>query len=150
VTLISNSTIKVRTSFRGFHYWSSAPEEVSFLRNKHRHIFYVEVTIPVNHDDRDLEFFLVQQQIDSVISLLFKDTIDVNLQTYDLQSQSCEMIASKIGKILLNRYLQIDQITVSVSEDEENFGIVTIQRVQSDSEISKPSGLIELKREEVR
>ena len=31
--------IRVRTTFEGFHCWPSAPNEVAFLRNVHRHLF---------------------------------------------------------------------------------------------------------------
>ena len=50
-----NTYIKIRTEFEGFHYYPNAgkiDERISFLENKHRHIFKVDVKISVNHLDR--------------------------------------------------------------------------------------------------
>ena len=42
--------VVVKTEFEGFHSWEDAPDEVSFLRNLHRHIFHVTAKWKVNHD----------------------------------------------------------------------------------------------------
>lgn len=60
--------IYINTSFVGFHRWDSAPEEVAFLRDLHRHIFNVKVTVEVSHNDRDVEFFLLKKDVDFCIS----------------------------------------------------------------------------------
>lgn len=69
----------------GFHRWAAAPDDVAFLRNKHRHLFKVRVGIPVTHNDRDREFFMER---DKVMDIL------LNHQWND--AGSCEMIAEKI------------------------------------------------------
>ena len=59
--------ITVRTEFEGFHRYPNAGEidsRIKFLENEHRHIFKVEVTASVTHNDRELEFFLVKWALD--------------------------------------------------------------------------------------
>lgn len=103
--------ITVKTSFRGFHKYTNAPDEVAFLRNKHRHVFGVRVSIEVDHSDRDVEFFILQQEIDQCIS--------ENFLNKELE-ESCEMIAETIAEYLLQREYKILQ--VEVDEDGENAG----------------------------
>jgi len=128
---VATMLIHVRTRFRGFHAWPSAPVEVSFLCLKHRHEFYVDITMPVEHTDREQEFFLVQQQLDSIIEGLYKKYWDDRIGVYDLGPKSCEMIAVEIGGKLLDRYTTISEVTVSVSEDNENGSILRILKGES-------------------
>lgn len=109
--------IKVRTEFEGFHFYPNAGEidpRIKFLENEHRHTFKVEVKVSVDHLDREIEFFLLQWDIN--------DFIKSGSQNH----KSCEMIATDILNYLLsvdkygkNRYYEI-----TVSEDGENDGIV--------------------------
>ena len=101
--------ILVKTNFVAFHRWKDAPDEVGFLRDYHRHIFYVEATFQVSHNDRDLEFFTVKKDIDTFIASNYKN------KKFD---KSCEQIAEEI----LNNYG--DCIRVEVYEDNENGGYV--------------------------
>lgn len=102
--------IFVRTSFEGFHCWPCAPDEVAFLRNRHRHIFHVEVVKDVTHNERDIEFILFKGAVDDL----------VNMQRYASESEnwSCEKWAEFIGDML-------DAKRVTVSEDNENGAIYT-------------------------
>ena len=50
------ATIRVRFSEPGFHCWPQAPERRAYLRNPHRHLFYVTVACIVSHDEREIEF----------------------------------------------------------------------------------------------
>ena len=99
--------IWITTHFEGFHKYPEAPEAVSFLRTKHRHIFYVKVWIEIKHNDRDIEFFIFKKQIEALV------------KNSDLNNSSCEMIAdylnSKIKLAYPNRKTKIE-----VSEDKEN------------------------------
>lgn len=109
------SYIIIKTSFRGFHQYKDAPEQVSFLRNKHRHDFLVEAKIEVKHDNRDLEYFIEQNALDVVINCTINKE-DVG---------SCEMAARAIITELLNNSKYHNRlIEVSVSEDGENRAIV--------------------------
>jgi hypothetical protein len=115
------SCIEVRTSFEGVHYWSDAPEAVSFLRHPHRHIFHVEATLQVGHDDRDVEFFLLKAEIDREIRILYPHWHTMMPTIRRLDSQSCEMVARKIFDYLSTEGYH--PLKVLVREDQENAGI---------------------------
>lgn len=107
-------SIMVKTQFEWCHKWSNAPQAVSYLKNLHRHIFYVNCKIEVIHDDRELEFILVKHFINNVIS---------DIQANCPETFSCEQIASYIRNKLLETYGP-RKISVSVFEDNENGAIV--------------------------
>jgi hypothetical protein len=107
--------IKVRTEFEGFHRYPDAGSidpRIRFLENEHRHMFKVEVKISVTHDDRELEFFLVKWALQEFI------------KAGDQDHKSCEMIATDIlNNHLLPKYGE-RYYEVVVSEDGESDGIV--------------------------
>jgi len=111
----TNTFIKIRTEFEGFHYYPNAGEidpRIKFLEHEHRHMFKVEVKISVTHLDRELEFFLVKWALQEFI------------EAGDQNHKSCEMIATDILQNHLlpsygERYYEI-----VVSEDGESDGIV--------------------------
>lgn len=103
----SNSFIFITTSFEGFHSYPEAPEEVSFLKDRHRHMFHVKIWIEVFHDNRDIEF------------ILFKRYIDVLLMSSDLNDKSCEMICDHLAREIKAMYPN-REIKIEVSEDNEN------------------------------
>ena len=107
------TSIIIKTNFEAKHYWSDAPVEVAFLRNPHRHIFYVEVKMEVKELDREIEFFMLKKILD--------DYININYKGAEF-AMSCEMIAGGIKAYLENKY-QDRQISVSVFEDNENGAI---------------------------
>ena len=112
---VTRTSIVVRTQFEGFHCWPDAPEEVKFLRFPHRHLFKVACHFTVKHNDRDLEFFIVQKAIKEKINLLVAKAPD---------NASCETMA----RFLLNSLLeeQYPVFKVTVSEDGENDAVVEI------------------------
>jgi 6-pyruvoyl-tetrahydropterin synthase len=99
--------IWITTQFEGFHNYENAPECVSFLKNIHRHIFKVKVWIEVNHNDRDIEFFMFKKYVNTIIS------------NNNLNNLSCEMIADCLYEQISNQYSN-RKIKISVSEDGEN------------------------------
>jgi len=105
--------VKIRHRFEGFHQWKEAPDEVSFLRQSHRHLFHVTVEIGVSHDDRELEFFIEQR----FLKTLF-DT------TEQCDNQSCETLARYVVMMFQKRHGYDRPITCEVSEDGENSGVV--------------------------
>lgn len=109
------SSIKVKWQFAGFHCYPDAPENVSFLKDKHRHLFKCTAKIEVFHDDRELEFFTVQEQL----SGLFNGVSSSGM--------SCEMIARNICTYISHEYFGRD-IEVEVSEDGENSSIVEYKK----------------------
>jgi len=102
--------IKVKNQFEWFHKWVDAPDTEKFLRNTHRHIFYVETKIQVEGDDRELEYFAVKKMITVLI-----DQFIVGSE----ETESCEMIAEYIVDRLEIKYPN-SRIEVSVLEDNEN------------------------------
>lgn len=112
----SNTYIKVRTEFEGFHRYPKAGDidpRIKFLELEHRHMFKVEVTITVTHDDRELEFFLVKWALADFI------------EAGDQNHKSCEMIATDIlVNHLIPSYGDNRCYKVVVSEDGESDGIV--------------------------
>lgn len=110
------SFIKVRTEFEGYHFYPNAGEidqRISFLENKHRHIFKIEVKISVTHLDRELEFFLVKWALNDFI------------KSSDMDHKSCEMIGADIlNNHLIPTYGSNRYYEVVVSEDGESDGII--------------------------
>ena len=104
----------ITTQFVGFHSYPDAPKEVEFLKNKHRHTFFCKVEIEVNHNDRDIEFFIFRNYINNII----KKLINKN------NAGSCEMIAEIIVEQCTKDY-PARKITVIISEDNENGATVT-------------------------
>jgi hypothetical protein len=103
--------IYITTQFEGIHKWDNAPDEVKFLRYPHRHLFNVKVWFSVNHDDRDLEFFIMKRKLNNYI-LASIDQNDVG---------SCEMVCRKIAEM-------DSRITkVEVNEDNENGAVLQIK-----------------------
>lgn len=104
------TTVIVRTQFEGLHCYPEAPEEVSYLRNMHRHIFNIEVQIETYHDDRELEFIMVKHRIDECLK--------------DFEGRiSCEQIAKYICNYLIKLYGE-RRMECKVFEDNENGGCV--------------------------
>lgn len=103
------AVIYVKTQFEAFHRWIDAPEEVAFLRNWHRHVFHVKVSLCVQHNNRDIEFFMFRRLLDAFISRTFAGQ---NLE------YSCETIAYLLAS-------EFDAFSVEVSEDGENGAIVS-------------------------
>ena len=99
----------VTSIFEAFHRWKDAPDDVSFLRDYHRHLFHIKVGIEVAHLNRNIEFFQFKRKLDLFLS-----------ENYESQSmeKSCEMIADEI-------LTHFDTSFVEVSEDGENGAIIT-------------------------
>lgn len=102
----------------GIHCYPEAgtdPElaDVSFLQYPHRHMFHFNVMIEVNQLNRDIEFIQFKRWCES----LYEE------KTLDLNSKSCEMIATELRDKIIEKYPDRD-VTVDVSEDDENGTII--------------------------
>lgn len=105
------SAIWITTQFEGFHAWTDCPfEDVDFLRDRHRHIFHVKLTVPVTHSDRDVEFIRFKREVNEFINQKWPDG--------ELGSMSCEML----GGVILDHFTNAS--VCEVSEDGENGAIV--------------------------
>lgn len=101
--------IYVAFRLEGTHRWDDAPDEVAFLRNDHRHMFHFKASVGVKHDDRDIEFFMLQREL----TKFMKDKTNY---------KSCEMMARELGTYIANKYPG-RYVEVEVSEDGENGAI---------------------------
>ena len=106
--------IYVTTQFEGIHRYPDAPEEVSFLRNYHRHLFKVRFQIEVFHNERDIEFILFKRELDEYIRTYLQDK-EMNL--------SCESIAEWLLAKVRTKYID-RKVICEVSEDGENGAIL--------------------------
>lgn len=107
------NTIFITTSFEGIHCWNDAPDEVSFLRFPHRHIFGVRVEIEIRHDDREIEFILFKNYINELVKRFEGDN----------RALSCEMMAQQMLDQIASKY-PARCVSVEVNEDGENGAIV--------------------------
>jgi|GEM_PF-1472876 len=110
--------IEIDTSFEALHKWPECPyEDVSFLRNLHRHMIYVKVRVETT-TDREIEFFRFKMLVDSIIESLYgTDRIK------DLGSESMEAIGLLLLKALRARGFD-QSMTISVSEDNQVRSII--------------------------
>lgn len=99
----------VTDRFAGFHKWDTAPREKNFLQNRHRHLFHVKLTVQVEHDDRDVEFFELKDELTEVLH---------QISEYGQDCGSCEMIAKRICNDITESGYKVH--SVEVSEDGEN------------------------------
>ena len=113
--------IRVRTDFEGLHCYPNAPDEVSFLRQLHRHKFEVVLDIEVFHLDRELEFLMVKNRLNQFIN--------DNIIKADKHC-SCEMYASMIINFVIGLYGPDRNISCEVNEDGENGAFVVYNVVR--------------------
>lgn len=110
---MTKTNIIISFQVEGFHCWPDAPKEVAFLRDNHRHMFWIEAEKEVKHDDRDIEIIMFKREIQA--KLLFK--YGGNNGELILGSKSCEMLAKEILE-------EFDCERVKVTEDNENGAVV--------------------------
>jgi len=106
----------VRFQKIGFHKYPDAPEEVSYLREKHRHIFFIEVWVEQKHNNRDIEYHILKKQCISEWDMLFRKE--------DMESASCEKMATDLWYDLAQDFNYERQLKVSVFEDNENGAMI--------------------------
>lgn len=100
---------------KGYHFYPDAPKEVDYLKDRHRHLFKFKVKIEVWHNDRNIEFHMFLNQIES-----WYDT-----GTLELNHKSCEMMADDLHQMLVNEYSSVlpedplRECVIEVSEDGE-------------------------------
>lgn len=112
-------TITIRTSFEGTHCYPNAPEDVKFLREEHRHIFYIEATVEVLNNDREIEFILLKRDVNQWIG----KHCDSKTKLWEMGTMSCESVATYLAGWLLKKYSSNKKrryVRVSVFEDNEN------------------------------
>lgn len=93
----------------GMHRWPEAPDDVAFLRHRHRHQFSTRVEVRVEHDDRDVEFIRLKRCVSAFIEARFAG---------DNDAASCEHMARRIAAHLDAKGYSVARVVVS--EDGEN------------------------------
>ena len=111
----TSTSVWITTQFEAFHRWKDAPAPVAFLRFFHRHTFGVKVSVFVDHDNRDVEFFQLKSRVNLLLAEHWAG------QKFE---QSCEHIAKDLIERLSKDYA-VDY--VSVDEDGENGATVTVE-----------------------
>ena len=99
------SFIIVRLIFEATHYWPDAPLAQDYLRNKHRHEFYITCKIEVTHDNREIEFISFKNEIMRHLLYTYPD--------HNFGTRSCEQIARELLE-------QFNLAECQVFEDNEN------------------------------
>lgn len=107
--------IFVTFQLAGIHSYLNAPEQVSYLRYPHRHMFHFKVKLEVFHNNRDIEFIIFKNELIS----LYNTDLDIN-------NKSCESIAEELINYIVAKYPHRG-ITVEVSEDGENGAILSYE-----------------------
>lgn len=102
------ASISVTFRIQGAHQYPSAPDEVSFLREIHRHMFHVKLTLTdLWKSDREVEFLMLQEWARSKWS-----SMDFPADA------SCELMARMLGVAARTQYGV--PCEVEVWEDGEN------------------------------
>lgn len=120
----SDTEITVRFQKEGLHAYPAALEdpdlvEVNFLGHPHRHMFHFEVSISVEHNNREIEFILFKRWLES----LYTSTESAS-SVLNHNYKSCEMIARELIETIAAKYPG-RKYRVSVFEDGENGATVS-------------------------
>jgi hypothetical protein len=109
--------LSITVKFIGVHQWKECNlPEVSFLKYSHRHEFHVTAVLPVTESNRQLEFFIVQQEMANMLYDLYPHEGLI----FELGNDSCEMIAEKFVNKFHRKYPELNWVRVQVQEDTEN------------------------------
>lgn len=137
---VSEISVFACTTFEGVHCWPSAPAEVSYLMDPHRHMFNVQVEIGVDHDDRNIEFIMLKHRINSVIKAATAESHLNNVKyghgVWNMGTMSCEQVARHLYKELDGIYhlSQCEYVEITVNEDGENGARVVWSLLEVDDE----------------
>ena len=87
-----------------------------YLKNLHRHLFYIRVIKDVSHNDRDIEIIKFKK---SIIDYLNYRWYDDNYKCLMFDNMSCENIAEDLYKkfkasLVAIRYIQVKSVLFSL------------------------------------
>lgn len=112
MTAKSSTSVWVKFTRVGFHNWEKAAEvlpERAYLADRHRHLFHFTVEVPVTHDDRQIEFHHLRDQLCEWLPA----------EPIEFGGKSCEAIAHDVMLFLYEEYPWLPWAHVGVSEDGE-------------------------------
>lgn len=110
-------TITIQLKVEWLHCRPTCPiEEVSYLKDLHRHIFHIRCRKTVSHNDRDVEIIQFKHDVELYLS---QYRSDIN-RCCVFGSRSCEDIAEEL---ILNFWLT----QCEVLEDWENWATLSVE-----------------------
>lgn len=115
---VFSGSVWTTLSVPGFHNWPEAPASVKHLRERHRHLFKIKVELGVNHNERQVEFQLLQANLEGFI--LNEGMFDQGPLGVEFKDRSCESIAQALMGFLIDFYPSCYPYQVTVSEDGES------------------------------
>lgn len=114
--------IEVKFQREGIHRYPAAAtdpnlatgewDDVSFLADKHRHIFHFYVRISVEHNDRDIEFIQFKRWLERQYD-----------QKLEVDFKSCEMLAEELANTITEKYPNREMV-IKIFEDDENGAVM--------------------------
>ena len=108
---VLSRTITVRWTQPGFHCWPEAEGERDYLSDRHRHLFLFDLSMPVGHNDREVEFHDLLDH-----ARQWAEDCSYN-GVAQLGRLSCEDIALQVGEHVAERWPR--PMTIAVFEDGE-------------------------------
>lgn len=109
---MSSVTVWAAVRVPGFHRWPGATGRRAYLAERHRHLFHIRVEVAVAHDDRDVEFHDLQDEIRGWWGY----------GPRECGTDSCEALARQLGEHLAATGMRV--VRVDVAEDGENGAVV--------------------------
>lgn len=119
-----------------FHLWREAPEDLDYLRQKHRHELHIRVELEVFGFDREIEFIALKDELYLFLQRVISGREPINVSDEHTEwarlherifcnEASCEEIAFVLRGHLRRTY-GINRVgKVEVLEDGENGAVVT-------------------------
>ena len=107
-------TVTAITTLDFLHCYKNAPEQVSYLRNMHRHLLHIEITLQVYEVDREIEFYMLKDYVDDKLCM----------HTFN-ENASCEEVAAYIMKCITDKYGENRFRQVKVQEDNNGYATYT-------------------------
>ncbi|MDE7245535.1 MAG: hypothetical protein K2O18_16400 [Oscillospiraceae bacterium] len=82
----------------GFHRWPGAPDNLDYLRDRHRHIFQIRMEFEVSHGDREIEINERQSQVKRFLLAKYAsaDFYQGAEGACEFGAMSCEQIAEEL------------------------------------------------------
>lgn len=104
--------VVVQTMFEALHCWRGAAGPEAYLGNEHRHMFFVELKISVEHKDREIEIIACKRWLDRFLSTL-GDADEIR----NIGNMSCEAIGVAVVQAAQGEYGGNRSVSCRVLED---------------------------------
>jgi hypothetical protein len=127
------SFIHVATKVAALHHWPGAPESRAYLGHPHRHDFEITVTIPVQHDNRDVEFHDALDRLMEIIDDMLTYNDDTLMyetpEIANFMGRSCEMIGAEVlaawPEAIICKVAEDDRVSASVHRRDSEVSVLS-------------------------